>query len=149
MTSKADIVKAYYDLSWSNPPASLMESIATYISDDFKSLDEDGNVIMTKEMFIGMTQLLANAFKDFKSVYSDVHEEGDEVIMTYHFEGTHTGDFDMSAMGMGVIPASGKKIVWPEAKSKWRVEGDKIVSEQSSGGMESFLAPLGVELPAA
>jgi hypothetical protein len=88
----------------------------------------------------------------FKAVYSDLREEGDSVIVSYHFEGTHTGDFDLSAIGLGVIPASGKKIIWPEASSYFKIEGDKIVSIKpygDSGGMESFLAPLGVTLPSA
>jgi hypothetical protein len=127
-----------------------MEANMTYLSDDFQNLDQDGNVIMDKEAYIGMTQLLSAALKDFKAVYSDVREEGESVIVSYHFEGTHTSDLDLSAMGMGVVPASGKKIVWPEASSEFKIEGDKIVSIKpygDSGGMESFLAPLGVTLP--
>ena len=150
MGSKSDVVKAYYDTAWTNPPASLMKAAETYLSDDFKSLDKDGNLVMDKQTFIGMSQLLANAFKDFKAVYTELRDEGDSVFMRYYFEGTHTGDFDMSAMGLGVIPASGKKITWPAASSRWKVEGNKLVSEEEiSGGMEWFLAPLGVKLPAA
>jgi len=80
----------------------------TYLSDDFQSLDKDGNVVENKEAQVGLTQLLVAAFEDFKSVYSDVREEGDSVIVSYHFEGMHTGDLDLSAMGLGIIPASGK-----------------------------------------
>ena len=152
MTSKIDVYKAYYKASWANPPSSLIKANETYLSDDFQSLDKDGNVLMNKEAYFGMTQLLVAAFKDFKSVYSDIREEGEGVIVSYHFEGTHTGDFDLSAMGMGVIPASGKKIVWPEATSEFKIEGDKIVSIKphgESGGMESFLELLGVSLPSA
>jgi len=52
--------------------------------------------------------------------------------------------------GLGVEVTSGRKIVWPESISIWKVEGDKIVSEQAmTGGLESFFAPLGVKLPSA
>jgi predicted ester cyclase len=150
MASKKDVVKAYYENSWTNPPASILEAMEKYISDDFQSLDKDGNVVMTKQVLVGMTQLLAGAFKDFKAVYHELREEGDGVFSSFHFEGTQTGDFDLSAMGLGVVPASGKRIVWPEASTIWMVEGDKIVSEREvSGGMEWFLAPLGVKLPTA
>jgi predicted ester cyclase len=150
MTSKLDVVKAWYKMSWTNPPASNIEAAEKYISDDFQSLDRNGNLVMDKKTFVGMAQLMYAAFKDFKGVYSDLQEEGDGVIMSFHFEGTQTGDFDLSAMGLGVIPASGKRIVWPEAKTKFKVEGDKIVGEQEiTGGMEWFLAPLGVKLPSA
>ena len=72
--------------------------------------------------------------------------------MTSHFQGKHTTDLDLSAMGMGVIPASGKEIVWPNESTKVMVKGDQIVREEAygeGGGMEAFLAPLGVELPLA
>ena len=148
MTSKTDVIKAYYEAAWSNPPSSLLEAVEKYFSDDFQSIDRNGNVVMTKEIFTGMSQLLNAAFPDFKAVYSDLREEDDGVLMDVHFEGTQTGDLDLSAMGLGVIPASGKKIVWPEARTKWKVEGGKIVGEQEiSGGMEWFLKPLGVTLP--
>jgi predicted ester cyclase len=150
MGSKVDLVKAYYDKAWSNPPASLKEAVEIYFSDDYKSFDKDGNVVMTREAFVGMSQLMLAAFKDFKVVYGDIHEESDGVVSSYHFEGTHTGPMDLSAMGLGVIPPSGKKIVWPEQSSKWKVEGGKIVSEVPvTGGMEEFLAALGVKLPSA
>jgi predicted ester cyclase len=150
MGSKSDVVRAYFDLEWSNPPASLVEAATKYIADDFKSLDKDGNVVMTKEVYVGMAHVLLAAFKDMKVVYGDIHEEGDSVITSFHFEGTQTGDFDLSAMGLGIIPASGKRIVWPEGASRWKVEGGKIVSEQPIvGGIEAFLAPLGVKLPTA
>ena len=150
MTSKSDVIKAYYDAAWANPPSSVVEAVNAYFSDDFQSLDKDGNVVMNKEMFVGMGQLLMAAFSDFKPVYHDLREEDDGVIMTFHFEGTHTGDLDLSAMGLGVVPASGKRVVWPEASTKFKVEGDKIVGEEEiSAGMAWFLAPLGVTPPSA
>jgi predicted ester cyclase len=152
MSSKIDLYKKYYEASWSNPPSSISEANMTYLSDDFKNFDKDGNVTMNKQAYIGMGQLLAAAFEDFKVVYNDIREEGDSVIVSFHFEGTHTGDLDLSAMGMGVIPASGKKIVWPEDTIAIEIQGDKIVSIKPYGdsrGIENFLAPLGVELPSA
>jgi hypothetical protein len=55
-------------------------------------------------------------------------------------------------MGLGVIPASGKKIVWPEDTTAFEIQGDKIVSNRpygDSAGIESFLAALGVKPPSA
>jgi predicted ester cyclase len=152
MSTKLEVYKAYYDASWANPPASVMEANETYLSDDFQILDKDGNVVMDKQAYLGLNQLLSAAFKDFKAVYSDLREDGDNVIVSYHFEGTHTGDFDLSAMGLGVLPASGKKIVWPEESSEFKIKGEKIVRitpRGDSGGMESFLAGLGVTPPSA
>jgi predicted ester cyclase len=150
MASKVDVYKAYVEASWANPPSSIAEASMTYLSDDFKNFDKDGNVIMDRAAYTGMGQLLGSAFTDFKAVYSDVREEGDSVIATYHFEGTHTGDLDLSAMGLGIIPASGKKIVWPDDTAAFKIRGDKIASIKpygDSAGIEAFLAPLGVKLP--
>jgi predicted ester cyclase len=151
MGSKADVYKAYYDKSWENPPASNIEAIKIYFSDDFKTYDKDGNVELDREKYIGVVQLIYTAFTDFTYVRSDLREDGDAVIVSGHFEGTHTGDFDLSAMGMGVIPASGKKIVWPEASNKFMIESGKIVGIQptgDSGGMKAFLGALGVKATA-
>jgi hypothetical protein len=148
MNSKIDVINAWVKESWVNPPASNKEASEKYLSDDFVNIDREGNVIANKEAYIAISQASAASFTGFKAVVSDLQEVGDGVIMTNHFEGTHTGDFDLSAVGLGVIPASGKKIVWPDAKSKFTVEGNKITGiREISGGIEWFLAPLGVKLP--
>jgi len=151
MGSNLDLVKAYLDKSWDNPPASLAEAGAIYFADDFKSFDHDGNVAMDKQLYIGMGQVLAASFTGFRYVVSDLHEEDNGVYMTGHFEGTFTDDLDLSAMGAGVIQASGKKIVWPEATIKWNVKNGQIASQQpiQGGGIAEFLAPLGVEMPSS
>jgi hypothetical protein len=106
---------------------------------------------MDRAAYIGFGHLLLTSFNDMKFLYSDLREEGEDVKVNSHWEGTFTGDLDLSAMGMGVIPASGKKIVWPESSSKWKIEGKKVVSIQdfSTGGVGEFLAPLGVKPPSA
>jgi len=150
MTGKLDFYKAYYKASWANPPASVLAANQEYLADDFHTYDNAGNVEMDKQAYIGMTQLLLSGFKDFKAVYSDIHEEGDSIIVTYHFEGIHTGDLDLSAMGLGIIPPSGKKIVWPANTAAFGIEDNKIVSIRSignSGGVASFLEPLGIKMP--
>jgi hypothetical protein len=150
MTSKADIIRLWEEESWANPPSSVAEAASKYIADDFQGLDKDGNVLSDKAAFVGMTHLLLNAFNDFKGVAHDISEEDDSVILTFHFEGTHTGDFDLSALGLGVIPATGKRVVTPESKTRFKVEDDQIVASQPIyGGFESLLAGIGVVLPSA
>ncbi|UCC52490.1 MAG: ester cyclase [Anaerolineaceae bacterium] len=150
MSNNLDLYHAFYEESWANPPSSIMEANEKYLSSDFQTLDMDGNVQMDRVAYLGMSQLLFSAFEDFKSVISDARQEGDNVILTSHFEGTHTGDLDLSALELGVIPASGKRIVWPEATTKWTFEGSQIASIQAmddAGGVGPFLAALGVTPP--
>lgn len=150
MNSKKDVINAWAKESWTNPPASHKAASEKYLSDDFKNIDQEGNVIANKEAYIAMALASAASFTGFKVVVSDLQEVSDGVIMTNHFEGTHTGDLDLSALGLGVFPASGKKIVWPDAQSKFTVEGNQITGIQEiSGGLEYFLGPLGVKLPSS
>lgn len=149
MGNNLDFVKAYLDKAWANPPASVAETSMEYLADDFKSLDRDGTVLMDKQMYIGMGQMLLASFSGFRWVLKGLREEDGIVYMTGHFEGTHTGDLDMSAMGAGVIPASGKQVTWPDTTVKVTVKDNKLTSEQTTaaGGMAEFLEPLGVKLP--
>lgn len=152
MSSNVEYLKAYFDKVWDRSnPAAAMEWAEDHLSNDFQFLDTDGNVTMDKTAYIGFGYLLTSSLKDLKFVYSDIRAEGDDVRVSSHWEGTFTGDFDLSAMGMGVIPASGKMIIWPESSSLWKIEGDKILSIQdlTGGGLGAFLAPLGVKVPSA
>jgi predicted ester cyclase len=140
MTSNLDVVKA-----WTSVPPDNEEERIAFISNDFQNVGADGKVLMDKAAYLGMGQILRGSLPDFEFVRTGLRQEGDFVIMTGHFEGTFMSDLDLSAMGAGVIPASGKKLVWSEVSVKVTVEGDKIVREEpygESGGMEAFLAGL-------
>jgi predicted ester cyclase len=152
VSSILDTYNEYYAAAWADPPASVIAANQRYLADDFQTLDEAGNVQMDKASYIGFAQLLMASFDDFAAVISDAHAEGDSIIVSSHFEGTHTGDLDLSALGMGVIPASGKRIIWPEASTRWKFKGGKIASIQANddaGGVGPFLAALGVTPPPA
>ena len=92
-----------------------------------------------------MSQIIFHAFEGFRGGLDDLQEEQDgTVTLTFHFEGRHTGDLGLSAMGLGVIPATGISFLTPESKSIFKVEGDQIVSSQPiSGGFDFVLAAIG------
>jgi predicted ester cyclase len=147
MSSKLDFARAYTEVIGVGGDSDAIEG---FLSDDFQNFDKDGNVALTKEGLRNMGRMMQAAFTDYGFVLSELREEGDFIIMTGHFEGTHSGDLDLSAMGIGVIPARGKKIVWPKASAKLSIEGDKIVRMEpyaGAAGLKAFLAALGVELP--
>lgn len=60
-----------------------------------------------------MGELMESALPDVSTVIEDIREEGDEVAATSHWEGTLTNDLDLSPMGAGVIPATGRAVVFP------------------------------------
>lgn len=147
MGSKSDVIKSFMDAAWSNPPSSVIEANKKYLADNFQSYDSDSKPLMDKQGYIGFAQMFLNAFPDVMWVRSGLREVGDSVIMRGHFEGTHMGEVDLSAMGMGVIPASGKKIVWPEDSVEYKVEGEQVLSEKATSGLKEMLAPLGLKMP--
>lgn len=149
MSSKTELIKKWHTESWANPPASISEASEKYLSEDYKGYDTNGNVISDKETYIKSGLMLYKAFSGFKGILHNVTDDGESVIMTFHFEGTHTGDLDLSSMGLGVIPASGKKFVTAESKTRFVIKDDLIVSSYPiSGGFESLLVEIGA-IPAS
>ena len=146
MGSNLDIVR-----EWQNLAADDVEGRGAYLSDDFVSVDSEGNVVLTKESWTAMFHMLLASFPDWRYVTSNLRQEGDAVLMTGHFAGKFTGDLDLTPMGMGVIPASGKETVWDDSDQKITVVDGKVAKFEPlghSGGMGPFLKGLGVEPPA-
>jgi len=146
MNGKVDVVRMWHDESWTNPPASFVEAIEKYYSDDFQSLDKEGNVTGDKVGMMTMSKVLYGSMEGFKGVAHDFREgEDGSVLMTFHFEGKHTGDLDLSVLGLGVIQATGKSFKTADSINKFFVKDGLIVSSQPiSGGFEYVLAQLGV-----
>ena len=117
--NKIDLVKTTY--SFDN-----FEESNKHLSDDFQGTDSVGGPPFDKAGWIGMGQMFKNSFPDIKVVIEDIHEEGDNVLVTSHFTGTFSKDFDLSAMGMGVIPASGEAVKFPSRTNRISFEGDKV-----------------------
>ena len=147
MSSLLDIARAYTEII---SVGGDIDAMADFFSDDFQNFDKDGKAVLDKEGLLAMGRMMRPSFTDYGFVLAELRQEDDFVIMTGHFEGILSSDLDLSAMGLGVIPASGKKIVWPEASAKLTFEGDKIVRMEpyaGAAGLRAFLAALGVELP--
>ncbi len=149
MSSQMEIARAYAAAVAPDASGDL-DDFANMLSDDFQNLDQNGNVALTKDGFLNLFRMMSAAFTHIGFVVSELYEEGDHVIITGHNEGVHTSDLDLSPMGLGILPASGKRVVWPEASAKLTIVGDKVTRlEPHAGpaGMKAFLAALGVEVP--
>ena len=97
-----------------------------YLSDDFRWSDRSGNPPMDKASFSAMAQPLMSAFPDLSVVIEDLEEDGDDALVASHYTGTFANDLDLSAAGMGVIPATGNSIVFPSQRDRVSFEGNKI-----------------------
>jgi predicted ester cyclase len=103
--NKIELVRAAFDL---DDPDQY-----SHYSDDFQFTDALGNPPQDKDTFIAGGQPVRLAFPDLAYVIDNIREDGDDVVVASHFSGTFTNDLDLSAMGLGVIRATGKAIVWP------------------------------------
>jgi predicted ester cyclase len=148
MSNKLDVVSAYLKLL--EVMADNAEDAWAYLADDFKNVDKDGKAVLNRERFIGTSCMLIASFPDISFVLTEIREEDDYVVVNGHNEGTHMNDIDLSAMGVGVVSATGKKIVWPEASFTVTVADDKISTwgpYGDYGGAAAWLSALGVKRP--
>jgi hypothetical protein len=128
---------------WSSPDR------GSYYTDDFEFTTAAGDPPMDKSGALAMADLMGSALPDISTVVEDIREGGDSIILTSHWEGTFANDFDLSAMGMGVIPATGKTVVFPTSTIRIDFDGDKICAIHDPGtgpdaGVGGFLKALGV-----
>jgi len=117
-------------------------------ADDFQHTDELGGPPMDKNTWLAMSPVMFASFPDIEFVIEEIAEQGDQVRLVGHFVGTFTNDFDLSAMGMGVIPATGAKITFSTNTDLVTVEGGKITRWHGTdtgpdAGMTGFLKALG------
>jgi hypothetical protein len=147
MNGKMEVAKAW---AAAVAPDFDIDAAANLLSDDFQNLDQDGNVALTKEGILNLGRMMKAAFNNYGFALTELSKELDYIIITGHNEGVHAADLDLSAMGLGILPASGKKIVWPEASAKLTIAGDKITRMEpytGTAGLKAFLAALDIELP--
>lgn len=138
--SKIELVELVND--WNIPDRS------SYYTDDFQLTNELGEPPADKSGVLVMADLMASAMPDISTIIEDIREEGESVILTSHWEGTFANDFDLSAMGMGVIPATGKAVVFPTSTIRIDFDGDKIGAIHATdtgpgAGMAGFIKALG------
>jgi len=102
--------------------------------------------------WLGVSKSLKAAFPDLDYQFKIDSVNGNVVNITAQLKGTHKGDLDLSAMGMGVIPPTNKSFVAAQEHGRVTVQGDKIKSlanEPTEGaGMMAILDQLGVKVPA-
>ena len=104
----------------------------------------------SREQWIGSQKLFSRAFPDTHETFEMQSVKGNVVSGINRTTGTHTGGFDLSGMGIGIVPATGKS-----AQTVFFVthvvEGGRIASTKGKPvdnmGLESVPSQLGIELP--
>lgn len=114
-----------------------------YLADDFVATSPSGGPNVDRNAWIGMSDVFKGSFPDIGFEFDEIHQDGEDVIVSGYFTGTFKHDLDLSALNLGVIKATGKKFKINPGRSRVSFKGDKIYrNEQLSGGMEEFLAQL-------
>ena len=124
----------------------------SYLSNDFEFSGPVPQPISGDE-WIGLSANLKAAFPDLNYQFKIVSVDGDTANITAQLRGTHKGDLDLTAMHMGVIPATRKSFNAALEHGKVRVRNGKITSlmnEPTEGaGLMAILDQLGVKIPHA
>ncbi|MDK1028360.1 MAG: nuclear transport factor 2 family protein [Anaerolineae bacterium] len=96
--------------------------------------------------FIGLTRNNAIAFPDWTFQPGEFQESWDEVVVSVRISGTHSGDWDLSALGIGVKLATNKSFDLPPAPGNWTVKDGKITAFASkpspTNGLPGILSAL-------
>jgi predicted ester cyclase len=139
--NKIQIVRKAFDIK--HPKAQ-----GEYYSDDYQFVDLVGEPPMDREAWFGMSARMRASIPDINFTIDEIHQEGEDVIFSGHFTGTFQHDLDLSAINMGVTPATGKAINILGGTSRISFSGDKISKNQNldtgpDAGLAGFLAALG------
>ena len=129
-----------------------LEKVAGLLAEDFQFSGPTPEPLGARE-WLGMTQALQAAFPDIRYDLRIEAVEGNTVRTSTQLSGTHTGDLDLTAMGLGVFPATGKRFSNPKEFGEATIEGGKVTSirvqSPPDGGLVGVLRQLGVRPPSA
>ena len=122
-----------------------------YYTDDFQLTNTQGAPPADRDGVLAMGQLMQSAMPDIRTVIEEIREDGDDVVLTSHWEGTFVNDFDLTALGMGVIPATGKAVVFPTSTIQISFDDGKICrihdpATDPDAGQSGFFKALGVDM---
>jgi hypothetical protein len=131
--------------------SSIEDVAARYMSADLR-MEQEGFPVRDRDGWIASQRMFESSFPDMTEWFEFEGAEGDVVRGASCARGTHTGDLDLTAAGIGVLKATGK-VVESRNEVEFTVQDDKVVRmvarPGSGGGIEGVLEQLGVEIPGA
>jgi len=126
------------------------DTCMSYFADGFEFSGPTPEPLSGAE-WIGISRTLKMAFPDIKYNLMVAGGEVNQVHVTTQLAGTHTGDLNLTPMGFGVIPPTGKSFSNPKENGVVTVKGDKFTSYQiepvEGGGLMGILSQIGVQPP--
>ncbi len=142
--SNTDVVKAGM-AAWSGSDWATMSSL---VADDFTLIGATPQPL-DKSAFLGLGRALLAAFPDWSFNASDYREEGDNVSLTTHITGTHTGTL-AAIPGAPQVPATGKQVALPAEQHVYTMRDGKVTSlkitTRPDGGVGALYAQVGAPL---
>jgi predicted ester cyclase len=127
-----------------------LNTLADLFADDFQFSGPLPDPV-GRDQFLGLMELMWGGFPDIRFNTRLVDINGNVMHFTNQLAGTHTSDLDLSFMGMGVIPATGRSFSMARENGEGVIEDDYIVSvyvEPTEGaGLIAILQQLGIEVP--
>ena len=126
------------------------ETYNTLTSNDFQLIGP-GPEPLDKQAYLGWIKSVVEANTNHNNNL-DLTAVSDNVFEgTVQMEGTHSQDWDLSFMGMGIISATGKSWKNPKENLTVTIRDGKVVKCEveipENGGIAGILKQLGVELP--
>jgi len=106
-------------------------------------LDKQAFLTWVKSVYYGNTKINNNV--------EIIESSGDTVKCNIQMEGTHSNDWDLSFMGLGIIPAT--NISWKNPKEEMIVSlrNGKVANIKvfvpEDGGISGIMSQLGVQIP--
>ena len=77
--------------------------------------------------------------------------DGSVIRISSELKGTHRGTLDLSPLGLGATPATGKSFATPREHGRVTIKGDKVdlwvVDRVEGGGLTGVLGQLGLTVP--
>ena len=139
-----EVVRAFFNaLNTSGP-----EAAAKYLADSYET-ETPPTPPLSKEQWIGSQKMFLAGFPNLHETFEVQSVDGNLVRGINRVAGTHSGDLDLSGMGIGIVPTTGKRAKAVVSVTHV-VDDGKIISTKGEPvdnmGLENVLAQLGIEL---
>jgi predicted ester cyclase len=128
-----------------------MAKSRAFLSDEFTFSGPTPEPV-SADQWMGIVKGMRAAFPDLNYNIKITGSDDNKVMTSTQLTGTHSSDWDLTAMGIGVIPATGKAFSNPKEEGMLTIEDGKITSyfinSKEESGIPGMLKQLGIEVPA-